>query len=60
MNHEPYFDGDGRLQMPSEEWANFAAYLAYLKENEVPCDVGDARVFLAEGRPYGNGHLHHP
>ena len=56
MYDELSINNDGRFQMPSEELAGFAAYL---RENEVPCDVEEAGTFPAEGRSYGLGRLHH-
>jgi hypothetical protein len=48
---------DGRFQMPAGDLAGFAAYP---RENGVPCDVDEAEAFVADGRPYGLGRLHHP
>ena len=56
MNAELFINDEGRFQLPSEELAGFAAYL---RENEVPCDVEEAGTFRAEGRSYGFGRLHH-
>ena len=56
MTDELYIDDDGRFQIPSEELAGFAAYL---RENEVPCDVEEAATFLSGGRLYGYVRLHH-
>ncbi|APW60540.1 hypothetical protein [Paludisphaera borealis] len=56
MNDELYISDDGRFQMPSEALIGF---IAYLRENEVPCNLEESAAFLSEGRPHGFGLLRH-
>jgi hypothetical protein len=46
-----------RCILELEELAGFAAFL---RENEVPCVLDEAAIFLAEGRSYRFGRLQHP
>ncbi|QEH38991.1 hypothetical protein OJF2_76030 [Aquisphaera giovannonii] len=56
MDTELYINEQGRFQIASEELAGF---VAYLRENAVPCDVQPAERVQAGGRSYGVIRLQH-
>lgn len=57
MNVPIEIGDDGRFPLPLAELAGF---VAYLKDNEVACDVVAGGEFHAGVEAFGFGHLGHP
>lgn len=57
MQDQLYIDEQGRFQMASD---TLKAFIAFLRDNHVPCSELEPDAFASEGRHYGYGQLHHP
>jgi|GEM_PF-3056420 len=56
MQDDLFIDEFGRFQMASED---LAAFIDFLRQNEVPCAIQDPTAFTTGGRSYGYGCLEH-